>query len=274
MGRGFAIVMLLCAGRAQAQCVDDGPRIGPVFDDLRRAVAIGGLPEYDGARITASRQGTCETAGPVDTESAPNTIYYLNGVATSPERFCDTLRAIRTITGRPVVGIFNTSAGLGTDLREANRDLLTLERKSRSMLPGLATRFGSNPSLAGRALAAIVHSRRLRGLPVEVWAHSQGAIIASTALYEAGRSLRLHEIDIDDQIRVVTFGAAAGQFPEGAHQEHWIHRRDPVAMAYGPRLSTRIRYFGWFGLPSVAKHDVDMYLREWHRRKGAPLSAQ
>ena len=187
------------------------------------------LPQMNGA-IDRARAGR-------NLSDRERVIVYVNGMAVTPEIQCESMRAIAAATGATVIGVHNATNGIAKDGLEvlAQRELV-MQRRSGGPLVHLGR--SQNPAVS--TVRRIVIGSAVNGVkPPEIWAHSQGGVIASLALYEARDVLSKQGKSIDEA-SVVTFASAAPFFPSGPRYEHYVHTEDAV-----PRY-TGLGRLGWF----------------------------
>ena len=156
-------------------------------------------------------------------------LYFVNGMTSSPRDVKLHVDNLLRITGRPVTAIIN------------HQEAALLDRRT----PGVARSVwnatkGFVSSKMGREVersaaqelerAIVDHVRKEH--PLHIVAHSQGAIILRNALEHAlGK-----ESPLDDQgkarlkklLRVSTYGAAEHYFPVGISVQEYAHRDDPI----------------------------------------------
>jgi hypothetical protein len=163
-------------------------------------------------------------------------IYYVNGIRTTWQGHCDTLKAIGKATCSKVIGIYNATNGATRDLGESAADTKNVTRNRIRTYWGYDTRYvGENPTV--RPLAALIKAEVASGLRPEVWAHSQGGLITSLALAHARNTLKAARgLDID-RVTVKSFASAAPWWPSGPRYTHFIHTNDlvPVNLGLGRR---------------------------------------
>lgn len=189
-------------------------------------------------------------------------IVYVNGMAVTPQIQCDSMRAIAAATGATVIGVHNATEGMAKDGLEtlAQRELIMHRRSD-----GPLTRLGRSENPAVATLRRIVIGSAVNGTkPPEVWAHSQGGVIASLALYEA-RDVLAKQGKTLEGIQVTTFASAAPFFPSGPRYEHYVHTEDAI-----PRY-TGLGRLGWFDDEKAgANAKVIRFSGEPHASDGRP----
>jgi hypothetical protein len=196
------------------------------------------------------------------------TILYVNGIQTSKDAQAQSLQSIADQTGARVVGIHNSTQGMGKDLLQSVGDKLGI---------------GRNPAV--EQLTDVVLGKLEAGESVHLMAHSQGGLITSRALRQVSQKLAaqgLSPAEIQTKMALIhaeTFGAAAYSYPDGPKYEHYVNQSDPVARLAGLGGSGRrdakragagaaVHRFrdnqssraDWFG-----SHDFDLYLE--HRAR-------
>lgn len=189
---------------------------------------------------------------------------FVNGLPFDKETQTRSMQAIADRSGMNVVGIHNSTEGLGKDLLQALGDKLDLG-KNRATL----------------SLAKTIKTELDAGRPLHVMGHSQGGVIVSAALRRVQRQLRAEGLSPSEverrlsTIRVETFGAATGRFPDGPQYVHYVNRKDPLPIAVGlgpvrnnplthPGKGAVVKYFERKGGPGISPgHDLDsIYLQK------------
>jgi hypothetical protein len=216
------------------------------------------------------------------------TIVYLNGMRVTPDIECETLRGIQASTGAAAIGVYNATDSVGGDLIESQSEREMIDQHLSILKGGGWIPIPPPPSTDKpvKTLVRIILGEVLSGRPPEIWAHSQGAAIASLALVEA-KDLLAKKGKTLSGVRVTSFAGAAPRWPDGPVYEHYIHTRDAV-----PRYSGLGR-LGWMdrftaganakvvrfagsagkftapdgGMPSLTgNHDIlAVYLPRWKR---------
>jgi len=151
-------------------------------------------------------------------------IFFVNGIANSPKDHYDSLSAIANQANAEVVGIYNASEGTAKDFWQCIKDKLGI---------------GYNPAVT--TLRDGLYAELISGSnqPINLMAHSQGALITSRALGEVRNRLQeagLSATEVNAQmsrINVETFGGAAYGFPDGPHYNHHVNTADPVSGLFG-----------------------------------------
>ncbi len=157
------------------------------------------------------------------TQSNGKTIIYVNGINTEKSGQANSMQAIANRTGSNVVGIHNSTEGMLKDLAQSLGDKANL---------------GNNPAV--NAVADAVYNEIKAGREVQLMGHSQGGLILSRALSDVKRRLMIEGGMSKSQaestlknVKVETFGAAAGSYPDGPKYVHYVNRADPVPVLFG-----------------------------------------
>jgi hypothetical protein len=205
--------------------------------------ANGKVSDIDGNEIGQECVG-CEE-GNVD-GGETRVIFFVNGIKTDWERHCSYLEAVANKTGGVVIGIYNATEGTVKDIWETAWDKFTLSVETSLTKFGIDKTIEVNQNSAAVVLTNVVMQRIRQGKHVEIWAHSQGGAVTALALHRALRELSKEGLypvtrngeEYPQAIRVVTFGSAASQWPEGLWPngpiyEHYVHVRDATPSAIG-----------------------------------------
>ena len=226
------------------------------------------------ARMNSKKAKWSNCAG-----SPSRDIMYVNGINSTHTDLCKSLNEIAKSTCGTVTGVYNSTHGLIPDLAESSQDKGLIELASLSKY--VPQNRGRNPAVD--TMTDLIKSETDAGRRPEIWAHSQGAAIASVSLYQA-RNLALIENRPDpiDGLTVKTFGGAAQKLPKGPKYQNFIHVDDitPTTVGLGPtdrfdhadRDTEMIRFSGEkppfgdgkrYGVPRpAAYHDMDsIYLK-------------
>ncbi|OJH33420.1 hypothetical protein [Cystobacter ferrugineus] len=173
------------------------------------------------------------------------TIIQVNGIATTLDEQKKALQATADATGARVVGIHNATDGFVQDLGQSIGD---------------KTGLGTN--VAVDSLRDVVLQELRAGRPVHLAAHSQGGLITSRALGEVAEQLKKEGRDpkLLARIKVETFGAAAGRYPDGPQYVHYVNKADNVSDLFGVEGHTS--FFAnpgrdAYGRPAVVNHFDD-----------------
>jgi hypothetical protein len=250
----FARAASLAEGYAARAGIDllkiNGLRTGrPISGPLVERAGAPPDKQYDGFYVGADRKAyppstPLDDVLPVLPRSGRATgerIIFVNGVGNAKDTQAAALQEIADRTGAPVIGVHNATEGFFADIGQSLQDKLDK---------------GTNPAVD--TLANTIYNEIRAGRTVHIMAHSQGGIIASRALTDAYQRLRLEDglsrsqaERLLGQVRVETFGAAAGSYPDGPQYVHYINRADIVPT--------------WFGLGI----DVDRFNPTLHPGRGA-----
>jgi len=163
------------------------------------------------------------TIEPQNGRTSNETLIYINGINTPRDSQFSSLQQIANRTGSPVIGIHNATQGGLLDVIQSAGDTLDI---------------GRNPAVD--TLADTVYDEIKAGRGVHLMAHSQGALITSRALQDVRNRLRIEDglsrAETDrllSNVRVETFGGAAGSYPDGPEYVHYVNRNDPVSTLFG-----------------------------------------
>ncbi len=240
--------------------------------------------QFDGAWI--GNQGSTSVSGGPLAPTLPSgglqtnvPTVYVNGILNSVADQARFMQGLADATGSAVYGIHNSSQGVFKDIWQSLQDKLD---------------FGRNPPVD--TLAAYVRKQLMSGgdIPVNLMAHSQGALIISRALNDVKNQLLLEdryskqEVDsMLSRVSVTTFGGASGHYPNGPQYTHYINRGDYVAMPAGLGLDlipgipilhggrgARFIRFTDFSLPNP--HDSNIYLNMYRQQqnRGNPYTPE
>src|SRR5262245_45849679 len=181
-----------------------------IFDLSNRAYdgyLIGAGGEYDPGTPLSDVHGVLPPSG-----LATHRIVYVNGILNSPEDAYRSLQAIAKDADAEVVGIYNASEGFFKDLWQSGLDKLDL---------------GKNPAVD--TLSSTVFKELTAGSgPINLMAHSQGALITSRALGDVKDMLgeqgysRQEISQMMSRVHVETFGGAAWTYPDGPQYRHHV----------------------------------------------------
>lgn len=193
----------------------------------------------DGAIIGAGGPCGCQ---PVSKDGEPVTppgcfnkaslkrVIYVNGIMNSSDDHCDSLKAIAKKRCMAVTGVYNKSDGIAKDLTQCLKDKAGI---------------GKNP--ANDRLRGLVQDSIDKGQPIEIMAHSQGALITSRALGDVANAAAARGVSANfSQVTVNTYGGAAWTYPSGPTYSHMVNAFDPVPQLFGKGVAQPI-VGGWFG---------------------------
>lgn len=206
----------------------------------------------DGALVGAGGPCGCMPVGEGGTPVTPpgcvnkatlKKVVFVNGILNSADDHCDSLKAIAKKRCAAVLGVYNKSDGgflASKDLWQCLKDKMGI---------------GDNP--ANDTLRDIIQDHVNSGEPLEIMAHSQGALITSRALGDVANEAASNGVSADlSQITVNTYGGAAWTYPSGPTYTHMVNSIDPVPQLFGK--STYVLGGGVLGalLPLSLENDV------------------
>lgn len=186
-----------------------------------------------------------------DGKSGQGTIVFVNGMLTPLSQQLLDMKAIANATGAQVLGVHNSTEGLVADGAQSAADVAGVGRNA-----------------AVDSLAQTILAELKAGHPMQLFAHSQGAIITQRALRqvrdqlgpEAGEKLKL--------LSVTSFGGAGGNYPDGPKYVHYVNRRDLVPNLFGigwdgsvrnggAGAGAEVRYFEYANSDQLLQHLLD-----------------
>jgi hypothetical protein len=198
-------------------------------------------------------------------------VYFVNGICTSLNEHYDTLAAISSFTCHSVLGIYNGTRGFFGDALDVANELRLIQLAQLGR--GEGERIPAVSTAVNILLAELTTSEEGA---FELWAHSEGGLIASLALYEVEAQITASadlnaEQEGDVRIRriqVRSFASAAPCWVEGPEYEHYVHVKDLTPNALGLGAASGVHRFGSAGaLDLVASHSFrDVYLPEYNRK--------
>lgn len=147
---------------------------------------------------------------------------FVNGIDTTLANHYAAAQRLANELNKPVVGIYNATGGKGNDLLQCAADKLF----DRTNNPAIATLTGILEE-QGQGTGKSYQNK--------IFAHSQGSLIVSEALRQAGKAGANLQ-----QYEVTTFGNAAWTFPRGPKYHHYVHDDDLVPALAG--TTSRISY--------------------------------
>ena len=207
------------------------------------------------ATLEAALANTVRLYDPVDWEF-PLT-FYVNGVATSAQAHCDTLRAIAQYgnsEGVRVIGVYNATQGFAQDVWQTTWDRFSIDVERVFTEFGLGRLSEMHQNSAADTLVNAILYRVRSGDGISIMAHSQGGAITSLALHRAARMLvdeGLWARNEDgsylvDHVSAVTYGSAAPAWPDMVTRSddgtlrsviaHNVHVRDATPALLGISL--------------------------------------
>ncbi len=180
---------------------------------------------YDPYHVPLGEMHGVMRAGAAADDSSHARVVYINGIWTDSATQRETMQHIAEATGAEVVGLHNATAAWNVaDLAQCVEDKAD---------------FGRN--LAVESLAHLIEESVRSGEPLNILAHSQGALCTSRAVEHAIRELRAEHMDessIKDaltNVHIQTFGGAALTYPDGPQYYHHVNVGDPVPEMFGYR---------------------------------------
>ncbi|MFP2928682.1 hypothetical protein ACLESO_26495 [Pyxidicoccus sp. 3LG] len=196
---------------------------------------------------------------------ADNPRIYINGIGTSALEQRIAAQAFANATGQPVIAFRNPTEGFFGDVMEA--------------IDGKIGGDNAAHRAMTESLASMIASHAIRGRALTIDAHSQGAIIVSSAVGRASSMLQALGRMAPEQaqkalgvISVHTYGGAAMSYPDGPGYVHDANIFDYVANNTGlgglfnsmfsrPGAGATVnRFFGSFSDP----HGFSSYLNDLH----------
>lgn len=190
-----------------------------------------------------SNASEVEPVRPNNGKEADETVFLINGIMTDVALHQADMQYLAN-TGKNVVGIHNSTAGLVADIAQGLDDKFE-------------TGFKVNPATA-KATAlmyeAVTDSERES---IHMIGHSHGALILSCVVGEVKEKLLADGLSNEEaekaleKVKITTFGGAGRNFPDGPKYHHVINQKDLVAMAAG---------FGFIGYPGRGAeiHSIDV----------------
>jgi hypothetical protein len=150
-------------------------------------------------------------------------VVYINGIWNDEAIQRDTMQRIADATGAEVIGLHNATGAT----------------KSEDVLQCLEDKLDMGKNAAVDSMAHLIAESVRSGEPLNVIAHSQGALCTSRAVDHAIRELRESGMDPDSikdgmtNVHIQTFGGAAHTYPDGPQYFHHINIHDPVPTTFG-----------------------------------------
>ncbi len=179
-------------------------------------------------------------------------VIFVNGMANSAEDHARSARALSLLRGCPVIGVFNNTDGVWSDLGQCITDKanmvgvqapvgLSFEGWTRAFAALCDAMRRSNPSLsrvdcAARLIAGNPATSALFGLlagnggvertQVPIYCHSQGNLITSNALTAVALGIGIASIR---GVQVNSFGSPCRYWPPGLNRQNNAFTLDPVS---------------------------------------------
>lgn len=218
-----------CAAAGEAP---DGSLLVPSDDCPADAISRGpgGIKEALAKAKAASSPSKRDCCARKSAAERNRTIVYVNGVNTSPEAHCKTLRNLQNMTCGKVIGVLNRGEGLATDAIRTNDARLRIKREIGG---GPANDYaGFSPAVT--TMKDVMTLQAASGEPTTIFAHSEGGAITSLAAIRAKTTLAKGGMPgAMGNLDVVSMGAAAPAWPDGPNYTHYIHVQDVVPNALG-----------------------------------------
>ena len=177
------------------------------------------------------------------------TIIQVNGITTTEAQQREVLQGVADKTGAKVVGLHNATEGFLGDLKQCVGDKLN-----------------AGKNLAVDSLKDVVLGELKTGKDVHIMAHSQGGLITSRALGEVKKELEKDGKGAQmGKVKVESFGAASGRYPNGPKYVHYTNTKDPISNLFG--VDGKASFFANPGMDTQGKKAV---IQEF--TKGSSLS--
>lgn len=196
------------------------------------------------------------------------TIIYVNGIMTSPEAHCKTLRKLRAMTCGRVVGVLNRSENAVTDIVRTNDARMRIKREIDNKDAKPSDYAGFTPAV--KTTKDVLALQAVSGEKTTVFAHSEGGAITSLAAVRAKTMLAKGGAAEDmANIDIISMGAAAPAWPDGPNYTHYVHVQDAVPNTVGlgdsasrPGTGAKMVYFGGRdgNYETIGKGDKKPYL--------------
>ena len=165
---------------------------------------------------TNGDDGRIDTFKPKGQTYNENPVYYVNGLNNYMEDTDQNAQQLADTLGRPVERLYNRTHGFWYDV----------------IIESLALKGGYNElTPAVYQLVEQIKNDLADGKPVEIHAHSQGAIITSNALAILEEDYPELYAANADKILVYTYGGAAFSYPEGPEYHHRMYITDLIPLA-------------------------------------------
>jgi hypothetical protein len=177
---------------------------------------------------TVQSDSACCQAQPASVRN--RTVYYVNGINTTPASHCKTLRMLRDMTCGRVIGIANDTEGAATDAMRTGdaRQMIKDEIGG-----GRARTYAGFTPAVTTMKEVMVHEATSGGNPM-IYAHSEGGAITSLAAIRAKSMLASGGMEeAMGNLSITSMGAAAPAWPDGPNYTHYIHVQDVVPNTLG-----------------------------------------
>lgn len=179
-------------------------------------------------------------------------VVQVNGIMTDLERHLGDMQALAN-TGASVIGIHNSTDGLGGDIREYFSDKM---------------RIGQSQPVT--TLAELIYAAVSKGEELHLVGHSQGALMVSRALAIVHRRLCQEQwIDSEsssrafEHLKIETYGGGAHEYIDGPQYVHVDNHLDPVPQLFGlGKLASALNWRSHPGRGAV-QHQLADYNSQW-----------
>lgn len=211
-------------------------------------VSPGGTAAALSKAKAASRASTKKCCESKPDSEKNRMIIYVNGINTTPDRHCKTLKMLQDMTCGKVIGVLNRSEGAVTDIVRTND---ARQRIKREIGNAPASDYaGFTPAV--KTMKDVMTLQAVEGGQTTVFAHSEGGAITSLAAIRAKAALaKGNRPEAIGNLNIVSMGAAAPAWPDGPSYTHYIHVQDIVPNAVGlgdsasrPGNGAKMVYFG------------------------------
>lgn len=196
----------------------------------------------DGQLMTRDNQGTTWGTGVAPSQipgaNGRDTVLWVNGIRTSAADHQATLGLLEQQGNTRAVGLYNATEGGLRDTLQVSAD------RGENAQRAAGTWQGQSRNAATRSLAdSIVSHLNTSREPLQLKAHSQGAVVTANALYAARDQLvaqhgAARANEMMGRLQVETFGGAARNYVDGPQYTHWINESDNVTGSMGPDAQT------------------------------------
>jgi hypothetical protein len=158
------------------------------------------------------------------TGSPARTVVFVNGVGVDVAEDLREAQALANAEGVGVVCVHNATEGLVRDVAQS-----------------LGDKYDLGDNHAVDAVVSLVQQALAKGEPLQLVAHSQGALVLSRALQHVSDALpQTDRARLLGLVHVQTFGGAARHYPDGPVYEHNLNTADLVPMLCGLGSPTEV----------------------------------
>ncbi len=219
---------------------NDGPTDGTFIGNIDGAHYVYGpdTPLSDIPPFTPTEDGAAPTGAQ---------IIYVNGILTPAEAEADACQNLANATGANVIALHNATTDAPDGLNAIADLLQCAGDKGSELLQSLGIPYSN---AATETLTSTIEDAIQNGEDINVFGHSQGGLIVSSALNEVRDDLvdsymsdpdnPMSQAEAESQaaddlslVHVQTFGAAAYSYPDGPTYDHWVNVADPVPDWFG-----------------------------------------